>query len=97
MRTPTRRALPALLLAALLAGCAETPPPRREAPESVELSEVPEGVLAAAREALPGVEFEQAWRDEEGGGLAYEIRGTDDRGKTREVKVSASGEVLETE
>ncbi len=88
----------ALLLSALLLGCGDGSPGPLPEEETVALSEIPEGVLKVAKERLPDVEFERAWLvKEEGGELAYEIRGRNNQGKTREVKVSASGKVLEEE
>lgn len=97
MRTCSRL-LPALLLPAVLVGCAESPEPiEAPAPVSVEAVRVPEGVSRAARRALPGVEFEQVWKIQENGGLNYGFRGRDEDGRTREVKVSSTGKVLGTE
>ena len=53
--------------------------------------------MAEARKRLPGVVFEQAWTETEDGGLTYEIRGRDEQGKTREVKLSATGDLIEIE
>ena len=61
------------------------------------LSKVPSKVMDVARSELPGVTFEKAWSGTSGGETAYEIRGTNENGKTREVRISASGKVLEKE
>ena len=61
----------------------------------------PENVRTAATKAIPGVNFNEAWKNlEQGGKLhSYEIRGknaTD--GKVREVRsFTFSGEILEME
>lgn len=86
------------LIAALIAAPACGGPEPIEDLETIELSEVPAQVMAAARAELPKVEFDQAWVEEEAdGGLAYELRGMTQEGKTREVKVAADGTILETE
>ena len=68
--------------------------------QAVKFDDVPENVRTAATKAIPGVNFNEAWKNlEQGGKLhSYEIRGknaTD--GKIREVRVSLTGEILETE
>src|SRR4051794_21851502 len=86
--------------AILLAGCGERDAPPDTARQVVGVAEVPAGVLAAARKALPGVKFEDAWKnvDVKSRSLhSYEVRGRDARGKVREVRVSPEGAVLETE
>jgi hypothetical protein len=66
----------------------------------VKFDEVPENVRTAATKAIPGVDFKEAWKNLDTGGKlhSFEIRGknaTD--GKTREVRVSLTGEILEME
>lgn len=75
-------------------GCGQAPP-RRDVP--VNLSDVPEEILKVAQEKLPDIKFDQAWKIKFKGQDAYELRGKNDRGKVREVEVSASGKVLEVE
>ncbi len=96
-RLPTslRRSLLMTLLLALPA-CG-SPEPIAKVPDSIALDKIPAEILAEARNQLPGVEFEQAWIEQEDGKTAYEIRGRDDQGKTREVKLSATGELIEIE
>ncbi len=77
------------LLTALLVGCESAPRDELVSPD-----EAPAEVLAAAREKLPGIAFEQVLRRSDG---RYEVRGKDSRGKVRTVDVSETGEVLEVE
>ena len=54
----------------------------------------------AASKAIPGVKLNEAWKNLGRGGKlhSYEIRGKNAAdGKTREVRVSLTGEILETE
>jgi hypothetical protein len=83
------------VVACLLAtpGCGE----EREQVQSVTKDEIPPNVLKAAKEKLPNVEFNAAWKEVREGKTAYEIRGYQEDGKIREVKVSEAGEILETE
>ena len=99
---PSRRpALAALLGLALLAGAGcerdEGPPPFARKPTPV--AGLPGVVTRAAAEALPGVKFEDAWQnlDRDGKLLSYEVKGRNDAGKIREVRVSTTGQILETE
>ena len=62
----------------------------------VPLSEVPDVVLAAAREARPGIELTEAELETEDGVQVYELEGELD-GVEYEIEVSPSGEVLEIE
>lgn len=80
-----------LALAACLSGCEG----RLEPDESVAIEQVPEPVMKAAKKALPDVKFTTAWKERVGGEDAYEVRGQNARGRIRDVKVSASGKVLE--
>ena len=60
---------------------------------------VPDVPRAAAKEALPDVDFEDAWAnvDRDGQLHSYELRGRTAAGRIREVRVSTAGEVLEME
>jgi hypothetical protein len=82
-----------------LAGCGEpgvTPTTVRRA---IPVGELPEPVLKAAKKAVPGVDFKEAWKNLDRGKTlqSYEIRGRNARGKIREVRVSTTGEILEME
>jgi hypothetical protein len=68
--------------------------------QAVKFDEVPENVRAAAKKAIPGVNLNEAWKNLERGGKlhSYEIRGKNaSDGKTREVRVSLAGKILEME
>jgi hypothetical protein len=67
--------------------------------ETVPLDQVPAVVMAVAKKKLPEITFETAWKQKGKNGAedAFEIRGRNDKGKTRDVKVSASGKVLEVD
>ena len=60
---------------------------------------MPEAVLGSARRELPGVKFEEAWKNLDRAGVvqSFEVRGRTDNGKIREVRVALDGKVLETE
>lgn len=85
------------LLALALAGGCSRPEPAL-APEAViPLDQLPPGVLEKAQAALPEVDLEVAWKENElvDGQVAYEVRGRTQKGQIRDVKVLASGEVVE--
>jgi hypothetical protein len=65
--------------------------------EPIALDQIPASVMAVAQKELPGVKFELAWKFQEQGEDAYEIKGKTAAGKICEVEVSASGKVLEVE
>ena len=56
-------------------------------------------LLGAAKKALPEIKFEEAWQnlDRDGKLTSYEVRGRASSGKIREVRVSTSGEILESQ
>ena len=90
------------LVAALLvaSGCGDHDEPPGITKQAVKFDEVPENVRAAATKAIPGIPFKEAWKNLQAGGKlhSYEIRGKNPAdGKTREVRVSPAGEVLEME
>ncbi len=68
--------------------------------QAVKIDEVPENLRSVATKAIPGVNLNEAWKnlDRQGKLHSYEIRGKNAAdGKTREVRVSLTGEVLESE
>ncbi|MEE9466046.1 MAG: PepSY domain-containing protein [Candidatus Neomarinimicrobiota bacterium] len=67
-----------------------------ETEEEIPLSEVPKEIIAAAQEAVPGIELTEAEVEKTRKGLVYELDGTVD-GKEYEIVISADGEVLEIE
>jgi hypothetical protein len=101
--TIVSRLLYGVALAALVccfAGCGEHELPPGITKVAVKFDEVPENVRAAAKKAIPGIDFKEAWQNvgSEGKLHSYEIRGKNARdGKIREVRVSLTGEVLEQE
>ena len=89
-----RRTLAAVLVGLIFAtGCDKG----IEDSTEITVDKVPASVLDVAKAELPGVTFEKAWSGKSEGEAAYEIRGTNENGKTREVRISASGKVLEKE
>ena len=60
--------------------------------ENVELDKVPEPVMTVAKEKLPGVKFEQAWKTPGG---EYEVRGKGKNGKVRDIRLKPDGTVVE--
>ena len=75
-----------------LVGCGE-----REKTEMVPIDKVPEAVMKVAKEKLPDVTFDTAWTESEGGKTFYEVRGKSKDGKTRDIKVSTEGKVMEVD
>jgi hypothetical protein len=74
-------------------GCGEV----GEHVETVPLDQVPAPALKVARETLPEVTFDSAWKEKGEGKDAYEIRGKTKSGKIRDLKVTADGKVLEVD
>ena len=68
-----------------------------EQTEMVPIDKVPEPVLKIAQEKLPGVKFDSAWTEKEGEKVYYEVRGKSADGKTRDIKISAEGAVVEVD
>ena len=64
--------------------------------ERIDIAEVPDVVLKAAEEAVPGIVLEVAEVEREGGRLVYDLEGTAE-GRRLEVEVTEEGEVLEIE
>jgi hypothetical protein len=81
-------------------GCGDHDEPPEMTKQAIKIDEVPDTVRTAATKAIPGVKLNEAWKNLERGGRlhSYEIRGKNaNDGKTREVRVSLTGEILETE
>jgi hypothetical protein len=99
----SRRTLVALVVActvAVLGGCGEHDEPAGLTKQKVTFDDVPSPVRDAARKAVPGVKLDEAWKNLDGQGNlhSYEIRGKNPAdGKIREVRVSLTGEILESE
>src|SRR5262245_55666300 len=89
-----RRILMALVVsctAAVLEGCGERDEPKGLTKQAVAFDDVPAPLRDAARKAVPGVKFDEAWKNLDGQGKlhSYEIRGKNPAdGKIREVRVS---------
>ncbi len=83
-----RRLLCIALLLLVSAGCGEDRSPSADVP----LEQVPEQVIKVARDKLPGVTFEQAWKTRKGN---YEVRGKAKDGKVRDIQIAPGGEVIE--
>ena len=76
-----------ILAILLIAGCSERPKG-----ENVLLEQVPESVMKVAKEKLPGVRFEQAWKTPNGN---FEVRGKTQNGKVRDIQLKPDGTVVE--
>ncbi|MBI1249830.1 hypothetical protein GC197_18545 [bacterium] len=81
------------LLILLTSGCEEG----LEQTEMVPIDNVPQSVMKVAQEKLPGVKFDSAWTEKEGDKVYYEVRGKTADGKTRDIKVSTEGVVVEVD
>jgi hypothetical protein len=97
LRLPTKVSALVFLAAISLFGCDRES--ARLSRQTTTIAEVPDDVMNAARQAIPGVEFSDAWKNVEKDGKlhSYEIRGRTKNGKIREARVSPSGEILEME
>ena len=86
------RRLVIVLLACSCLGCGDS---RKDAP--IPLVDIPPAVLKAAKDKLPDVAFDTAYRGTLDGKQVYEIRGKTKAGKTREVEVNDQGVVVNVE
>ncbi|WP_165223165.1 hypothetical protein [Aquisphaera insulae] len=86
-------------VAILVVGCDNDELPPGITKKAIAFDKVPEPMHAAAKKHIPGVDFKEAWEnlDSQGKLHSYEIRGQQSNGKIREVRVSPSGEILESE
>jgi hypothetical protein len=81
----------AMFLLSMTLGCGAGNGPRNVA---VPPDQVPPAMLDRAKQELPDVKFDAAWRLPNGN---YEVRGKNKRGKIREVEFNPSGDVVEIE
>ena len=79
-----------VLVSGLVVGCGEGSP----SGENVALDQVPEPVMKVAKDKLPGVKFEQAWKTPGGN---FEVRGKGQNGKVRDIQVKPNGDVVEVD
>ncbi len=86
------RYLVCLLAVLPLTGCSSN----GEKETEISLEEVPPAVMDSARQAVPGIQLDEAEIEEEDGQVVYELSGLAD-GKSYEIELSESGEVLEVE
>ena len=84
------RSIVMVLALLFVVGCGERTPKG----ENVELDKVPEPVMKSAKEKLPGVTFEQAWKTPNGN---FEVRGKAKNGKVRDIQVKPDGTVVEVD
>ena len=84
------RSIVVMMALFFVVGCGERTPKG----ENVELDKVPEPVMKSAKEKLPGVTFEQAWKTPNGN---YEVRGKAKNGKVRDIQVKPDGTVVEVD
>ncbi len=90
----------ALALVVLSApGCGEDEGPPPVSRRRIEVKDLPETILGAAKKALPGITFKEAWEnlDRDRKLQSYEIKGRAANGKIREARVGLDGKILETE
>jgi hypothetical protein len=60
----------------------------------IQLDQVPDNVMQVAKEQLPDVTFDKAWRKKNG---EYEVSGKDKKGKIREIDIKPDGTITEIE
>lgn len=83
------------VLILVASGCGDALEPT----EMVPVGKLPDPVLKTAKEKLPDVKFDTAWKEheKEDGEEVFEVRGKTVGGKTRDIKITASGKVLEVD
>jgi hypothetical protein len=79
-----------VLVGCIVAGCER----KIERTEMVPLEQVPEAAMKAAKEKLPDVKFESAWKTKDGN---YEVRGKAKNGRVRDLQVTDAGKVVEVD
>lgn len=87
-----RRLILGAVLSVTVLGCGGSASEAKKTP--MKMDEVPPEVMKAAKEKLPNVEFNQAYREKNGD---IELRGKDKTGKVHEVDVSPDGKTAKIE
>ena len=77
------------LILSVAGGCSQT-----KKKEPMQLAQVPETILKVAKDKLPDVTFERAFREPNGD---FELIGKGKNGKVREIDISPAGEVTQIE
>lgn len=80
----------AAVLAVGLCGCGESKADRT----TLDIKDVPPDIMKVAKENLPGVAFDTAWKKPNGN---YEVRGKAKNGKIREIDIRPDGSIEEIE
>jgi hypothetical protein len=84
------RIFPLVVLSVIVSGCDA----RQAQVTTLRIEDVPPNLMEIAREKLPGVTFDTAWKKASG---TFEIRGKAKNGKIREVDIRPDGTVEEVE
>ncbi len=79
-----------ILVFLVMLGCGKETPTG----ENVPLDKIPEPVMKVAKEKLPEVKFEQAWKTAAGN---FEVRGKAKNGKVRDIQIKPNGDVIEVD
>jgi hypothetical protein len=77
-----------------LAGCSREQQVGIKKTDMLPISKVPESVMKVAREQLPDVTFEKAWKTPGGN---WEVGGKTKSGKERDVQITPEGKVVEVD
>ena len=89
-----KKSLFALFVFTLMAcGCGKSP----VLDEVITMDQVPANILEIAKKELPDIAFDTAFKMKVDGKDVYELKGKNKQGKTREIEVSVTGEILEIE
>jgi hypothetical protein len=94
MRWVYRLAVPAVAVVVVAAALVWWRGGREASGTLVSLDQVPAPLVQVAKDKLPQVKFDHAWKLPNGD---YEIRGKDKNGKVREVEVTPAGDIVEVE
>ena len=73
-----------------MVGCGAT----KEQKTTMDIKDVPPDIMKVAKEKLPDVAFDTAWKKANG---SYEVRGKAKNGKVREIDIRPDGTIEEIE
>jgi hypothetical protein len=80
-----------LVQTGLILGCGG---PAKGKKTTIDLKDVPPNIMKIAKDNLPGVEFDTAWKKESG---VFEVQGKAKNGKVREIDIRPDGSIEEIE